>query len=530
MPVWPKSFYTFGLSLKTAATEWKLRQRRSAAGAQQRAFAGLVPQLAASTFWREAGVEAGQTYERFRARVPLQTYESLAPAIERMKAGEANVLWPGTCALFALSSGTTTGEPKMLPVTEELLAHFRSGARDALLYYTVRAKHAGVFRGRHLLVGGSTALMPIAAEGAHQAFAGELSAIIALNQPLWAERHLFEPGGEAAKLADWEQRLDAIIARTCRCDISLVVGIPTWVTEVATELRQRCAASGQSIENLQRLWPNLECYLHTGQPIGPAAPELHALLGASVKFHELYAATEAFIAAQDTDAPAAGLRLMADLGVFFEFLPMSDFDETRLAQLGPKAVPLGGVKTGVDYAVIITTPGGLARYVLGDVVRFISTEPPRVIYSGRTTLQLHSFGEHVCEKELTDALVAVCSRHNWAIVNFHVAPLLSGSLTGQQRGRHEWWLELKPGTVATPTGPQIATGLDAELQRTNPEYAARRRSGIIEPPVVRLVMPGVFEHWLRYQERWGGQHRLARCRNDRAIANELAQITNFARD
>jgi hypothetical protein len=300
--------------------------------------------------------------------------------------------------------------------------------------------------------------------------------------------------------------------------------------QVASEIRERCANSGQSIEHLQRLWPNLECLLHTGVSIAPFAAELHALLGANVKFHELYAATEAFIATQDTDAPAAGLRLMSDLGVFFEFLPMSEFDDTRLPQLGGKAVPLDEVKAAVDYALILTTPSGLARYVLGDVVRFVSTEPPRLMYTGRTALRLNAFGEHVSEKEITDALVAVCSRNNWAIVNFHVAPLFVNNLTGQQRGRHEWWLELKPGTVATPTGPQIATALEVELQRVNADYAARRRSGIIEAPVVRLVMPGVFQHWLRYQERWGGQHRLARCRNDRAIADDLAQITNFARD
>lgn len=135
------------------------------------------------------------------------------------------------------------------------------------------------------------------------------------------------------------------------------------------------------------------------------------------------------------------------------------------------------------------------------------------------------------EKDLTDALVAVCSRHNWTIVNFHVAPLFAqGNLTGQNRGRHEWWIELQPGTVATPIGPQIAAELEVELQRSNPDYAAKRKAGAIESPTVRLVMPGVFKHWLRFKGRWGGQHKFPRCRGDRVIAAELAQITNFARD
>ena len=168
--------------------------------------------------------------------------------------------------------------------------------------------------------------------------------------------------------------------------------------------------------------------------------------------------------------------------------------------------------------------------MIGDVVRFTSTLPPRLIYAGRTKLQLSAFGEHLIEKELTDALVAICRRQGWTIVNFHVAPLFANSLTGQVRGRHEWWIELRPGTAMTPKGPQMATALDTELQRLNSDYAAKRKGGGLEPPVVRLVMPGVFEHWLTFHGKWGGQHKMPRCRNDRVIADELAHVTHFAHD
>lgn len=531
MPVWPKSFYTFGLSLKTAATEWKLRQKTAAPRAQARALAALTPRLAATSFWRAAGIEAGMPYARFQSRVPLQTYEQLAPAIARMQQGEADVLWPGRCALFARSAATSTGEPKLLPVTEEMLAHFRRAGADALLYYTVRVRHAGVFRSRHLILGGSTALTPIAGAAGHEAYAGDLSGIVAVNQPAWAERHLYEPGATAAKFTDWDEMLAAIVARIRGRDISLLAGIPSSLLQLTTALREPDPASGTTATQLQTRWPNLECVIHTGVPLGPFGAELRAALGPAPKFHEVYAASEGFIASQDTDAPAAGLRLMADLGVFFEFLPMAEFDRAHLDQLGRKAVPLPDVKPNTDYALVLTTPGGLARYVVEDVVRFVSTEPARLIYVGRTTLRLNSFGEQVMEKELTDALVAVCTRQKWSLVNFHVAPLPPGMTTaGQVRGRHEWWIELKPGTISTPIGPQIAAELEIELTRANPTYAARRRGGVLDGPVVRLVMPGVFEHWLRYQGRWGGQHKLPRCRSDRLIADELAQITNFARD
>jgi hypothetical protein len=194
-------------------------------------------------------------------------------------------------------------------------------------------------------------------------------------------------------------------------------------------------------------------------------------------------------------------------------------------------LPLEGVQPDIDYAVLLTTPGGLVRTVLGDIVRFTSVQPPRLVVAGRTALQLNAFAEQVTEKQLTDSLVTVCTRHDWTITDFHVAPLLTkGAMTSQIRGGHEWWIELKPRMVETPLGPPIAEEIDVELQRLNSHYATRRRSGAIDQPSVRLVMPGVFEHWLRYKETWGGQHKLIRCRSDREIAEQLAQVTNFAND
>lgn len=530
MPVWPKFFYTFGVNMKTAGTEWRLRKKTGAVGEQERVFRSLADRLAGAAHWKQAGIERGIAYAQFQARVPLSTHAQLAEPIERMKRGENDVLWPGSCALFALTSGTTTGAPKTLPVTEEMLAHFRRAGMDALLYYTVRVRHAGVFRGRHLLLGGSTDLAPVAEAGGRQAYVGALSGIVAVDLPAWAEKHLYEPGARIARNDNWDAKLEAIVARTVHRDISLIAGIPTSVVPFIEAVRAAALASGQKLVHLEQLWPNLECLVHTGVPVKPFAKWLRGSLGPNVKLHEIYAASEGFIAAQDVDHGEA-LRLMADQGLFFEFLPLADFDPARLAQLGPRAVPLAGVKTNTDYVLVLTTPGGLARYVLGDVVRFPSLEPPRLICVGRTELQLDAWGERIMEKPLTDTLVQVCSAADWDIVNFHVAPLFGPpGPTGQSRGRHEWWIEIRPGTVLTPTGPQIARAVDVELSRTHPHYAARRKSGVIDVPIVRLVMPGVFEHWLRYQHQWGGQHKLPRCRSDRLIADQLAQVTNFAQD
>ena len=528
MPVWPKCLYLFGVNMLAAAAELNLLQRGGAVALQARAFRHLTRRLGAAKFWREAGIAPGMSYETFQARVAPRAHAQLAPAIARMQQGESDVLWPGRCDLFALTPGTA-GEKKSLPVTNELLAHFRRAELEALLFHSVRARHAGVFRGRHLHLGGSMPLAPLAGAPTPGPFAGDLGAITAFNLPAWAERHFYEPGPAIAQLGDWEKKIEAIVARTRGLDVTLLAGLPTWALVLAAALREDAAQAGRRLDSLQSLWPNLECFMHSGVPVGPFQDELRAALGPAVSLHETYVATEGFIAAQD-GVPSTGLRLLAHAGLFFEFLPLADFDEARLEHLGPKVVPLAGVKTGVDYTLLLTTPGGLARYALGDVVRFVSTAPPRLHYVGRTKLKLDAFGERVIEKDLTDALVVVSQRHGWRVVNFHVAPLFASNLTGQNRGRQEWWIELRPGTVTTPTGPQMAAALDIELHRLNADYAAKRKGGGLDAPFVRLVMPGVFEHWLRYQGKWGGQHKVPRCRSDRLIAEDLAQITQFARD
>ncbi len=507
----------------------RLRHSRKAGVAQNRAFRRLVGNLAQASVWKTAGVEAGMNYEAFRKKVPLQGYEDLAPHIELMKEGAAGVLWPGKCQIYAATSGTTTGKEKLIPVTEAMLRHFRRAGMDSILWYSARAGHSGVFQGRHLFLGGSTALAPIAESAPFEAYGGRLGGIAALNLPGWVERHFYEPGTEIAQMTDWREKIAAISQRTSGLDISLLAGIPGWVIPLADSLRANSSHGKVRIAHLQGIWPNLECYVHGGVPIAPFHDELKSALGPTVNFHEVYYASEAIIAAQDADS-AYGLRMMTDAGVFFEFIPMSEFDESRIARLGQKAVPISEVRTGVDYALVVTTPAGLARYVIGDVVRFVSTEPPRIEYIGRTRLQLNNFGEHVMEKEVTDALVAICRRNGWTIVNFHVAPIFANSTTGTLHGRHEWWIELKPGSITNPTGPIMAPELDMELRRANVAYEAKRRAGVLDAPYVRLVMPGVFEHWMRYHGKWGGNNKMPRCRSDRVIADELGSALQFAKD
>jgi hypothetical protein len=525
MPAWPKSILTFGASILTTRTKHRLKKKHASIPAQNRIFRDLTQKLATTAFWKPAGVEAGMSYRQFNSRVAPRRYEDLTPAIEKMKRGQQGILWPGPCFFYATPAGTSGGETRYVPITADMLTHFRQAGRDALLYYTARSGNVGVLHGRHLILGGSTTLIPLVGDNGFAGFAGSLGGIAAVNFPRSLEQHFLEPGAAIAQLTDWPTKLKAVVERTRTLDITLLAGIPNWVLTLVAAIRGKSAADF----NLQKLWPNLECFVHSGVPIAPFADELRAALGPTVNFHEVYSAAEAFIAAQDNET-RGGLRLMTDVGIFYEFLPMEDFDEARIAQLTNKMVPLEGVRPGVDYAMFVTTPAGLCRHLMGDVVRFISVDPPRLQYTGRTKLQLNPFGERVSEKDLTDALVSLCQRNAWTIVNFHVAPLFTNPLYGTTRGRHEWWIELKPGTVITPTGPQMAVELDMELQRLNPAYEIKRKGYGLESPIVRLVMPGLFEHWMRHQGKWSGQHKMPRCRSDREVADQLAQIAQFAKD
>jgi hypothetical protein len=529
MAVVPRSFLTIGASLLSARAASRLRRQRDAARVQESVLDNLIPHLAGGYVWSQVGMEAGMTHEEFRKKVPIHAYGDLLPHFDSMKSGAEDVLCPGRCQIYALSSGTTGGARKQIPVTEPMLRHFQRCGTDSALWYMARSRSTRVLAGRHLHTGGSTALAPIAEPGSFEAYSGELGAIAALNMPKWMEAHLYEPGTEIAKMADWPAKIAAAAERALPLDITLLSGMPNWALVVAEAVRAAGASQGRSVASLQAIWPNLECFTHGGIPVSPFQDELRAALGPTVAFHEVYRAAEGFIAAQDAES-SAGLRLMANAGIYFEFLPMPDFDESRLSSLGGKALPLSGVATGVDYALVLTTPAGLARYVLGDVVRFTSTQPPRITYVGRTSLQLNAFAERVIEKEITDALLAVCRHNAWTIVNFHVAPLFTSSMTSKGIGRHEWWVELKAGTAITPTGPIIAIELDAELRKLNRAYDSKRATGVMDAPFVRLVMPGVFEHWMRFHGNWGGDHKMPRCRSDRVIANELGGALQFAKD
>jgi hypothetical protein len=495
--------------------------------AQWNQFRKLSRWLAASAYACDVGIESGIGYERYRYRVQPIPYEGFVPYIERMKRGETDVLHPGRCSYFAVSSGTTAGASKWLPVNAPMLAHFRAAGLDSLALFASQTNRSSIFSGRQLFLGGSTGLVPMP-DSERMAHAGDLSGITALNLPWWVQRYLYEPGPAIAQMAHWPDKLTAIAERTWDKDITLVAGIPSWLLLLAQAVREaHHRRTGRLAANLREIWPNLQCLVHGGVPVGPFSHELSSAFGRGVTKHEVYPASEGFIAVQDHH-DESGLRLLTDRGIFFEFIPLATYDENDAARNAAQAVPLEAVQAGVDYVLLLTTPAGLVRYVIGDLVRFLSVSPPRLIYVGRIKLQLSAFGEHVIEKELTDALTAACDAMNLSVADFHVAPCFP--LLGEQNtGRHEWWIELRQGCrLSAPDNATLATTLDHLLCNLNDDYAGKRQGGGLRQPVIRIVTNGTFEKWLRQKGKWGGQNKTPRCRSDRKVACELAELMCMA--
>lgn len=519
MTLAPRLLVNFIAGLRTSRFAKQLKDTGNGLAAQKAIFHKLLSSLGRSQLGQRQVLHAGMDYDSFRISQPLVEHVHYEPFVAAMVGGETDVLWPGRCQFFVETAGTTTGTPRRLPITSEMLANYQAGLAATVFIHAMNTGHAGVFLGRHLQVGASTKLTEI-----NGAYCGNFDALTHLALSPWVEANLYSPSAALAQLPESPARTAAIADEMLSRDVTLIGGKPAAVRLLADTVRTRSTRGKARITSLQGLWPNLETYIHIGAPLGLLTHELQTLLGPNVGIREVYAAAEGWFAVQD-GKPADGLRLLTDAGIFFEFLPMADYDDTLPATLGRACVPLAQVQVGMDYALVITTPAGLCRYVVGDIVRFVSTEIPRIYFVGRIRLQLASFDEHVSERELNESLLEVCSVHKWVPVNFHVAPYYLRAGPNPQGG-HEWWIELRPGTVKTPTGPLLAVALDKALARRNPVCAQLRQALRIEPPVVRLVMPGVFEQWVsKYREQSGGG--LPCCRPDRLIADQLTALTRF---
>ena len=494
-----------------AAFTGRLRQverfRRHPAEVQHEQLQRLLEKGAETAFGRDHDLGAVKTLEKFQAQVPVRDYEEFFPRIERARLGERDVLWPGETRWFARSSGTTGSKSKYIPVTHDSLrgCHMQ-GPRDCIAFNVERYPSTEVYGGKTLTLGGSRR---IEREG-ESALTGDLSAILIENIPAFADRWR-APRRETALLPDFEQKVEQICRECAREDVRSLAGVPSWNLVM---LRRMLEYTGKS--NLLEVWPRMELFIHGGVNFAPYREVYRQLIPSpAMHYLETYNASEGFFGIADDFGE--DMLLMLDYGMFYEFLPVAHLDDPS------KAVPLEGVRTGVNYAIIITNSGGLWRYLIGDTVRFTSTDPYRIRISGRTKQYINAFGEEIIVDNAERAILAACRKTEAEVAEYTAAPVFMDIDT---KGAHQWVVEFSREPEG---GTEVFAGaLDRALQDVNSDYEAKRwRDTTLLAPVVVAVPKGTFMRWMEQRGKTGGQNKVPRLANDRQYVEDILSITNY---
>ncbi len=463
---------------------------------------------AKNTEWgKQHGFGSIQGYEEFAKCSPVCTYEELKGYIDRMRHGEANVLWPGKVQWYAKSSGTTNDKSKFIPVSRQALkdTHYRGGT-DAVVWYLRNNPKSNLFGGKALILGGS-----------HQpnynvagSLVGDLSAILIENiNPL--VNLVRVPKKETALLSDFEEKRDRIAREAMHKNVTNLSGVPSWMMSVINRVLELAGT-----DNLCDVWPNLEVFFHGGVAFTPYRQQYERLIpSAKMHYMETYNASEGFFALQDDPADKA-MSLMLDYGVFYEFIPMSEFGRPDAT-----VVPLWGVEAGKNYAMLISTSSGLWRYQIGDTVRFTSVNPYKIVISGRTKSFINAFGEELIVDNAEQGLQYACQQTGAQVSEYTAAPVY---MNAEGQCRHQWLVEFAkmPEDV-----DQFATLLDQHLQQLNSDYEAKRFKNITLQQLELVAVPqGTFTSWLKMKGKLGGQHKVPRLSNERGIVDEILQLIN----
>lgn len=473
--------------------------------AQRKALSYLMHMAKGTEYGKQHGFAQVRSYEDFAAQCPLNSYEELKGFIDRMRHGESDILWPGTVKWYAKSSGTTSDKSKFIPVSSEGLqkAHYQGGF-DSLAYYLRNYPESRIFDGKALILGGSHAPN----YNVKDSLVGDVSAIMLENiNPIANLVRI--PRKETALISDFEVKRERIARETMLENVTNISGVPSWMMSVLERVME---ISGKT--HLAEVWPNLEVFFHGGVAFTPYRAQYERLI-ASPKMHymETYNASEGFFALQDEpDDPA--MRLTLDYGIFYEFIPLDEFGSAH-----PSIVPVWGVETGRNYAMVISTCCGLWRYVLGDTVRFTSKNPYKIVITGRTKQFINAFGEELIVDNAEKGLERACRQTGAEVLEYTAAPVFMDE-TGHCR--HQWIIEFsKP-----PAGlARFSELLDKELQAVNSDYEAKRFKDItlLQLEIVP-ARPGLFNEWMRQRGKLGGQHKVPRLSNSREYIDQLLEM------
>jgi len=482
--------------------QWRIDGWRShPLDAQREVLQNLVTSAQYTEFGRKYNFGSLYNIRDFKKAIPIHEYNDLKPYIERCMNGEQNLLWNSPIVWFAKSSGTSGDKSKFIPISEESLVdcHYKA-AKDVLTMYYQFKPDSTMLTGKGLVLGGSHNINALNEEAQF----GDLSAVLLQNSPFWGH-WLRTPELSIALMDDWETKLEKIAEQAINENVTSVSGVPTWTLVLFKRILE---ITGKS--SIAEVWPGLELYMHGGVSFTPYRDQFKKIINKDIHYLETYNASEGFFAAQQIPGEE-GMLLFTDHGIFMEFMPVSEYGSSQ-----PQTIGLKDVELHTNYAPVISTNGGLWRYLLGDTIQFISKNPFRIVVSGRVRHFINAFGEEVIIDNTDKAIQIACQQTDAVVNDYTAAPVY---FSDEGNGGHEWLIEFEktPENLAF-----FVQRLDAALKSINSDYEAKRHKDIaLKMPVVHALPKGFFIDWLHYKGKLGGQHKVPRLSNDRTLLEEI---------
>ncbi|MCQ0112829.1 GH3 auxin-responsive promoter family protein [Zhouia amylolytica] len=465
--------------------------------AQEKVFQELIASAAGTAFGKDHDFISINNHEDFLQRVPIRDYEALRSYVDKVVEGKEDILWPGKPLYFAKTSGTTSGA-KYIPITKASMPYHIEAARNAILCYIHETKNAAFVDGKMIFLQGSPVL-----NEKHGIKLGRLSGIVAHYIPKYLQKNRM-PTWETNCIEDWETKVDAIVEETIKEDMTVISGIPSWVQMYFERLHDK------TNKKVGDIFKNFQLFIYGGVNYEPYRSKFENLIGRKVDSIELFPASEGFFAYQDSQKEN-GMLLLLDAGIFYEFVKADEFFDEN-----PKRLTIKDVEVGVNYVMIISTNAGLWAYNLGDTIQFTSTDPYRIIVSGRIKHFISAFGEHVIAKEVEEALNEAIKASNASINEFTVAPQINPE--GDELPYHEWFIEFEeePQDLAS-----FAQTIDASLQQQNSYYYDLIQGKILQTLKISKIENGGFTSYMKSIGKLGGQNKIQRLSNDRKLAEGL---------
>ncbi|MEX0981908.1 MAG: GH3 auxin-responsive promoter family protein [Bacteroidales bacterium] len=472
---------------------------------QREMFMRLIRQAEETEWGKKYHYKDIESFNQFQVRVPIQTYEDIVPYIDRQRSGKQNILWPSEIKWYAKSSGTTSEKSKFIPVSPEALeeCHFR-GAKDVMALYTKQFPDSLVLRGKSLTLGGSHQINNYST----QSYYGDLSAILIENMPFWSN-FIRTPSAGVALIPDFEEKVEKITKIAIKENVTNIAGVPSWNLVL---LKHILDSTGN--DNLLDVWPNLELFTHGGVSFNPYREQFKKIIPSpQMNYLETYNASEGFFGIQD-DLNDSSMLLMLDYGVFYEFIPLD-----KLSDANPPVHTIDEVEKGVNYAIIISTNGGLWRYMIGDTIVFTSLTPHKFKITGRTKYFINAFGEEVILENAENALMTACNHTGAQIRDYTAGPIY---MSDDARGAHEWLIEFEKEPEDLERFTDV---LDKALCSINSDYEAKRyKNSTLVMPTVIAIPRGTFYQWFQSKGKVGGQHKMPRLANDRKYLDEIQKL------